>query len=209
MSAAKLLIHAVEAAGTVAVAALAIWGQGVRAAIAFRPKLKIERHDSLRGHPVPLSWAPDGIKTPAASFYYHLRVTNLRTWLPVRDCRVLLVGIDRRGPDGRFHSVEFPVPLQFIWAPEKAEEIYVRVTKRRVFDFGRIIKDRGFFEPRLMTYPISFNGHVRSGEAVRYHLEIDAATYVSTHAKIVEVAWDGHWDDAPEAMEKHLRITEI
>jgi hypothetical protein len=208
MSTAELVIEALGTVATTAVAALAIWSEKARAIFAS-PKLEICRHN-LRGHAAQLVHA--GVINaggPLASFYYHLKVVNVRPWLVVRECRVLLVGMERRGPDNEFHPIEFPVPLQFIWAPELAGETYVTVTKERVFDFGRIIKGQKGFEPRLTTYPISFSGLVKSGEAVRYHIEIDAANYAPRCHTIMQVAWDGEWADTAEKMEPHLRISEI
>ena len=120
-----------------------------------------------------------------------------------------MVGLERRGPNNQFQDLTFPVPLQFIWAPELEKERLATITKERIFDFGRVIKGRGDFEPRLKSYPVSFDGHVRKGEAVRYHLEIDAANYASRHATIFEVAWDGEWSDSSEEMARHLTIVEV
>jgi hypothetical protein len=104
---AKLIIEGLVAFGTVAVAILAIWGDWFRSKFA-PPKLVLSLH-SDQGQPTTLG------KTPA--MYYHLKVVNRRLWQPGRDCRVLLKGMSRRGPDGIFHSVALPVPLQYIWAP--------------------------------------------------------------------------------------------
>ena len=65
----------------------------------------------------------------------------------------------------------------------------------RVFDFGRILKRDECFIPCTQVLLNSFNGYVRKGEAVRYHLQIDAENYVATSKRIFEVAWDGEWAD--------------
>jgi hypothetical protein len=102
-----IIIDSAIAVGTVTVAILAIWGELVRAWLA-PPKLEIEAHNNLRGDPNVLT-TQYGQRVGSA-MYYHLKVVNKRPWLPIKNCRVLLVGLSRRGPDNVFHPSPLVVP---------------------------------------------------------------------------------------------------
>ena len=140
--------------------------------------------------------------------YYHLKVVNKRPWLPVRNCRVLLKGISRRGPDNIFHPFPVIVPSQLVWAPASFSPILATVNKEHVVDFGLVIEGKDAFTPALYSTPNNFEGFVRAGDAVRYELAIEADNFSSGTYQVFEVAWDGVWEFEPEKMEKHLRIRE-
>ncbi len=208
MTTAELIIEGLVAFGTIAVAVVAIWGERVRSLLT-PPKLVIQPH-TLRGDPTQLT--PPGVVIPGGglrAMYYHLKVVNVRPWLTVHNCRVLLKGISRRGPDGRFHPVPMAVPISYVWAPAEAMPQQVTITKDQVMDFGRIAEHSERFEPLLQTYSNNFQGYVRKDEAVRYYLEIDASNFASPRPHVFEVAWDGQWFFEPEKMEHHIRISEV
>ncbi len=81
--------------GTVLVAVVAIWGDWIKAHFAG-PKVTV----SLRDNHGDLNVKGDGLKT----IYYHLTVRNRRSWSPARSVRVLVVGIQKRRPDGSFFA---------------------------------------------------------------------------------------------------------
>lgn len=200
------IIDAAVAFSTVAVAILAIWGERVRAWLA-PPKLEIEVHNNLRGDSNVLT-TPSG--QPVGNvMYYHLKIVNKRPWLPVKNCRVLLVGMSRRGPDNIFHPVPLVVPSQLIWAPASFAPILTTVTKEQIVDYGSIREDDDAYRPALYSTPNNFSGFVKTGEAVRFVLAIEADNYSSLRYKVFEVAWDGGWDSEPEKMQNHLRVHEI
>jgi hypothetical protein len=196
------------AVGTLAIAVVAIWGEKIRSWVA-PPKLEIRLH-MKRGAPTLLTI--QGAINPGGGtpvMYYHLKVVNRRTWLPVTNCRVLLVGISRRGPDGGFHDIPMPVPAQVVWANEGDTPKRVTITKQSVLDFGRVTENEALFLPLLYVYPNNFQGVVAKNQAVRYSLEIDATNFVSSKPQVFEVAYDGEWEFEAEKMEQHLRISEI
>ena len=208
MSTTNLVIDTAVAIGTLAVAALAIWGEKVRSWLA-PPKLIIQPH-TLRGTPTRLTIP--GTVNPGGgqrAHYYHLKVLNVRPWLTVHNCRVLFSGVARRGPDGHFHSVPMAVPFQFVWAPERATPELLTITKERILDFARICEDAESVTPRLYEFPNDFQGFVKKDEAVRYQLQIDASNFASRKPQVFEIAWDGVWHPEVEKMEHHLRISEV
>ena len=204
----KIIVDVLTAVGTIAVAIVAIWGEKVRALLS-PPKLVIRLH-TPRGSPTTLTVS--GVVDPSGGtrvMYYHLKVVNVRPWIAVHNCRVLLKGIGRRRPDGSFHPIHFPVPLQFIWPNEGDAPARVVVTKESILDFGRIAENSNQFYPLLYVYANNFDGFVRKGETIRYSLEIDASNFVSERPQIFEVAWDGVWCFESENMEQHLTIKEV
>lgn len=197
-------IDAATALGTVAVAVLAIWGERFRSWLA-PPRLSLEPHN-FRGDPNILT--ADG-KPIARVMYYHLKVVNKRPWLPVRNCRVLLKGISRRGPDNIFHPFPLVVPPQLVWSPASFAPVLATVTKEHIVDLGLVIEGKDAYTPALYSTPNNFAGYVRTDDAVRYELAIEADNFSSDTYQVFEVAWDGEWKFVPEEMEKHLRIREV
>jgi hypothetical protein len=202
---ADTIINIFVAIGTLAVAVLAIWGERIRAVLA-PPLLLLEPHN-LTGDPTELR---DGTQRPGIkALYYHLKVVNKRPWLPVSNCAVYLKGITRRGPDGLFHPVHMPVPLQFVWAPAETMPPVITVTGEHVLDLGRIIENSPQFQPMLYSYTNNFQGFVGRNEAIRYQLAIRGSNFTSKRYQAFEVAWDGKWSYVPAEMSQHLRIREI
>ena len=202
----NIVIDSAIAIGTISVAILAIWGERIRSLLS-PPKLVIEAHNDFRGDPNILT-TPNGQRV-GKGMYYHLKVVNKRPWLPIKNCRVLLMGISRRGPDNVFHPSSLVVPSQLVWAPASFSPALVTVTKEQIFDLGNICEGESAFNPALYSTPNNFMGFVKENEAVRYELAIEADNYSSNIYKVIEVAWDGVWEFEPDKMENHLRIREI
>ena len=196
----KLAIDAAVAFGTVAVAVLAIWGDWFRSILA-PTKLTIRPH-TLQGDPTTNT--VDGSRL----MYYHLRVVNERRWLPATNCRVLLKGLSRRGPDGIFHPVPMAVPLHFVWAPAEITPPVITLVSEQILDFGYVAEKKKLFVPTLYSYANNFQGFVGPNEAVRFHLAIEATNFSAVRYQVFEVAWDGEWSHEPQTMAQHLRIRE-
>lgn len=132
MHSSSILIDALVALGTLMVAAAAIWGDWLRSRLA-PPKLIIEPHN-LRGDPTVFGDS----KSPQATrvMFFHLKVVNQRPWLTINNCRVLLKGISRRGPDGGFYPVPMSIPIQFVWAPAEITPPVVTIIKEQILRSG-------------------------------------------------------------------------
>jgi hypothetical protein len=196
----KLLIDALAAFGTCAVAVLAIWGDWFRSKL-VPVKLKIVPH-VLRGDPTKDQFSKK-------LMYYHLKVVNLRPWVPAENCRVLLRSMTKRGPDGQFRPIHMSIPLQFVWAPAEITPAIVTLVKEQIFDFGLVAEDDRLFVPRLFNYPFNFQGVIGANEAVRFYLQVDGTNFHSSKYQVFQVAWDGQWNYEPEQMANHLVITEL
>jgi hypothetical protein len=197
----NVVINALVAVGTIAVAVLAIWGDWFRTHFAA-PKLRLTPHNGLRGTFVPLS-------DKRGSFFYHLKAVNDRPWVTVVNCRVLLKQLWRKGPDGRFLPIEMAVPLTFAWSPSEGTPPYITFRNEQVMDFGFVLKDSDKFVPKLISYTSEFAGVVKANESWRYGLEIVADNFVSPRLQVFAVAWDGNWSENREEMDRHMRIEEV
>ncbi|MEW6659946.1 MAG: hypothetical protein AB1424_14905 [Thermodesulfobacteriota bacterium] len=205
MRSSNIFIDVLGVIGPLMVAAAAIWGSWLRAKLA-PAKLIIEPHN-LRGDPNVFGDPNSG--QYSRCMFFHLKVVNKRPWLNVENCRVLLKGMSRRGPDGEFYPIPMSVPLQFVWAPAEITPPVVTIVKEQILDLGFIKENENKFIPRLWGTPYTFQGFIGKDEAVRYHMEIEATNFSSPRYQVFEVAWDGTWEYEPEKMQQHLRIKEI
>ncbi len=190
--------------GTISVAVLAIWGEQVRNWLAA-PRISIEPHN-LTGKKIHDS-------NGRLMIFYFLKVVNRRRWATARGVRVVLKRIDRRGPDHNFHPDGEPVPYQFCWSPSETEPVLQTITDQKVVDLGWLSAPdqtgQSVFQPKMYSWPHRPDFHVRNGEAVRYHLEVQGDNFYCTKPTVVEVAWDGQFTDDLNELQKHLRITMI
>jgi hypothetical protein len=192
----NVIIQALIAIGTIAVAAAAIWGEW------FRSKLAPARLALIE-------YTSEGDPTTFASgtrvMWYQLKVINQHRWLPAQNCRVMLIGYSRRDPSGIFQPASMSVPSQFTWAPSEIMPPMVTILREQVVDLGYVEERGNRFNPRLYWMSNNFQGFVYANEGVRYHLQIEAVNFLSP-IYVVEVAWDGQWSDVPAQMRQHLPI---
>lgn len=186
--------------GTLVIALLAIWGGWFRQHLAS-PQLQLVAQN-LRGTATTTNQGTRGI-------YYHLLVRNSRKWATARNCHVMLVGLKKKGPDGQFHPVHLSVPLQFIWAPAGFTPIRPTVTEEQVLDFIAVMEsgEPKACIPQLYVTTNDFEGYIYPNTSYRYYLQIRADDFVSHGPTVVEVSWDGEWDENLDEMEQHLRIS--
>lgn len=127
----EIIIAALTAIGTLAVAVLAIWGDWFRAK--FAPgKLTIEIHNHA-GDLTHLTLPNGGLMH---TYFFHLKIVNKRHWISPKNCRVLLQAMSKRGPDNEFHPIPMAVPLQFVWAPAEITPPVVTIHHKQIIDFG-------------------------------------------------------------------------
>jgi len=195
----EIIFSGLTAFGTLAIAALAIWGDWIRTRL-FRGELSLEMYEGS----VSLANQP-----PHQIYYYHLKVVNKRWWRRAGNCRVLLKAMSRRGPNGVFQSIAMPVPLQFIWAPQNVTPSAIAIQHEEILDFGLVREGNPRFEPRLYWIPNHFTGFVGANEAIRYSLQVVSDAYVSKTYRVFEVAFDGVWNPVLAQMTTHLTIDEI
>ena len=186
------------AGGTLLIAALAIWGDHLRAWL-WRPMLTLEEPDE-KGH---FTFDSNGRRL----WYCHLIVRNRRPWCPARNCRVLLRAASRRGPDGRYDKpIQLYSVLQFMWSFPSFTPLTPMVVRNQPADLGVLGKDADAFRPLPYFAPAYFNGDVAKDQSILYEVEVEAENFVPTDPVFIEVSWDGQWSEDPEEMRKHLRV---
>ena len=190
----------IAAIGTVIVAALAIWGDKVRSIVAG-PKIRIRLREA-RGN---LTTRANGTRT----VYYHIAVTNARTWSPARNLIVRLIKIETMAADRRFQPERLVHSLQFTWANPQFHEISPTVTSSDMCDFGFIDEGSEGFVPSMYVMPNDFEGIVQAEETRRFTIDATADNYHSKTPLVLEVAWDGTWTADTEQLMRHLVIREI
>jgi len=107
------------------IAVLAIWGDAIRSKLAG-PQIDI----SLRPGPGDLNYRADGTRT----LYHHIMVRNRRSWSPAKQLRLLIVGLERRGPDGSYFPESLVTPLQLTWSFPGAHEVLPTVASTDTCD---------------------------------------------------------------------------
>jgi hypothetical protein len=191
------IIEGFTAFGTIAVAVVAIWSDWFRSKLALA-KLTLDLH-TPEGDPTRFD--PPGTRV----MFYQLKVKNERPWLSAQNCRVMLIGLQRRGPNGIFQPVPMSVPSQFTWAPSEIIAAHGHGSQSTNSRPWVIAENSTEFRPRLYWTSHNFQGVVGAHEAVRYQLQIQALNFVSSIFG-VEVSWDGIWDYVPATMRHHLTI---
>ena len=186
--------------GTVLVAALAIWGEQIKARLQ-PPNLALE---------IPAD-PPDPISFRPPRFYLHLRVRNSGSI--ARNCRVMLRGMQRKHADEPASPQCVPIALQFTWSPSEMPPLQRNIGRGRgeTFDLGFVEnagQDGNRFRPQFYVTPAGHDYSVPGGVLARYSLDIEADNCASP-TYLVEVLFDGHWDDDPEKMRDHLKVARI
>jgi hypothetical protein len=188
------------AIGTVAVAVLAIWGDWFRARLAG-PRIRLALRDA-RGD---LTVRANGKKT----IYYHVIVTNQRTWSPAKAVRILVAGVSKRRPDGTYFPDPVIAPLQLTWAFPEFHDLFPTIATYDTCDFGCLDENSGRFTLSTYLTPNNFRGYVARGEAMRVDVIAAAHNVQSIKPLLLEVSWDGLWSADLDEMQRHLVIKEV
>jgi hypothetical protein len=192
----KLVIEALTAAGTFALAFAAIWGDVLR-----RPKLLL-RLRTIDPYPVEVAQGMWMV-------FFHMVVINQRPLWAVHDCHVLLTGYSKKRQDGTFDVIDMPVPLQFKWAPAETAPRDRTIVRRAVLDLVSTQQGMPQVRPVLYDHVASFEGFITKGDVLRYQLEIEAPGLSPPKPTIVQVAWDGQFSHDVSQMRTHLRVREV
>jgi len=149
--------------------------------------------------------------------YVHLRVQNTGPTL-ARNCRVMLHGFSKRGPDSLFHPVDMPFPIQLTWAPSEMPPAYRNISRSKPerCDLGYIAEPGlpdcpcGFIA-QAYVMPFSYRNSlcVGKGEAGRYYVSVESDNNLICKSLAVEVSWDGVWSQNSHELRDHLRVREV
>ncbi|MGA2145044.1 MAG: hypothetical protein ABSH49_08780 [Bryobacteraceae bacterium] len=188
------------AIGTIAVAILAIWGDWFRSVFAG-PKLELSLRDPLGD----LNSRANGTRV----IYYHITVTNTRTWSAAKAVRLMVVAVDKLRPGDTYLPEHLAVPIQLNWAFASFHEQFPTVVQDDICDFGFLDQGAARFELALYVRPNNFKGYVAANETMRVSIVASGHNVQPSKPLVIEVAWDGKWSADKDEMRRHLVIREV
>jgi hypothetical protein len=183
--------------GTLLIAALAVWGEPIRARI-VGPRLALRLND------------PQGEKTNFGADmpcrWYHLRVVNSRRSAKASNVRVVLTKIARPGADGIFRPITLSGPVQFQWQNGKYRDQFPSVGPAINADLGHVSATG--FALGLMFVPNNIDPMVRAGERLRIEL-LATSDQVESKPLALEISWNGKWADDAREMQSNMVVKEL
>jgi hypothetical protein len=205
----KAVLDTLVAITSVLVVIAAIYGDRLRHWLAG-PKLKLSLASTIgemtslveRGTNIPLRENP-------LIRYFHFKVENERPSAPARSVKVMLLGLYRTGPNGRFVAQPMVSTLQFSyqWVGFPLHDPRPTVGSPVLCDLG-CLRQGSDFTLVLYISPTNLNGVVQAGELIRILARAEAENARSNDI-VVEIAWDGEWHDGDAEMARHLQVTQL
>lgn len=193
-----MLVQWIFVVCTLLLAAIAIWGQTIRAMF-YAPLLSIELRDSKGNQ----SRFGDGIM----SRYYHIAVRNKRRISPAHNVRVVIRAIFRPSSDGTTKPMIFPGPMQLAWQFQASNPQFQTIGAESSCDLGYIREGEDFTLSTLYR-SISFNPTLSAGNQMTVTI-VALSDEVESEELRLEIAWDGKWDNDSNIMCKHLVVKPI
>ena len=140
--------------------------------------------------------------------YYHLRLTNERSWIVATDVGVLLVGIETEDASGNYVEV---------WSgslPVVATHYGVHPTRTlgaapQDFDLCSVVRNK-WLQLHTLIVPNNFPYRYRVGKEVRLRLTFQARSLEALSRLFVfELAWDCQWEDDTIKMRRHMVVKQL
>ncbi len=193
----EVIIQLFIAFGTISLAVIAVWGDGVRAWLA-PPKLCLSLHCREGKRSTLTNGQPE--------IYYHLRIHNNRSWSRASNVRILATFVD-------FDHI---LPIQFTWAyhiqrQKKYQHVHdgtfiefpIDIGGTEEFcDFVRITNEP-ILHPSLVFLPIYEPPILRAKGSIKIKAQAIADNCKSSTLSI-EVSWDGKFAEDPNLMKDHI-----
>ncbi len=194
---------------------VALFGESIRARL-FKPKLRLtlekphgeEAEAEFLSPPVAeFGGIPPGAEVRReAARYYHLRVSNTRRWSPATQVQVYLLRIDERRADGQFRprwSGEIPL----LWQYYEALSPIRTIGPSRNCDLCSVVKGKWMgLHPAVM--PVGFGGRYKGTANLRLLLQAQSIE-ADSDPVLVQIAWDGEWEDGEAEMAKHMVVSVV
>jgi hypothetical protein len=183
---------------TLLLAAIALWGERIRQWW-MRPKLVIVLDDAtLTSHS----------DTDKKGWYYHLRVKNGRRTSPASNVRLLLTGVQKKGPDDSWQERKFSGPVQVTWRWPQQIPQFATIGPDEHSTFARILEGSNTIELRLYWCPMNLIATISPHDKTRLHFKAVSDT-TESKSLIVEIAWDGQFEQGTTEMGKHMVVHEV
>ncbi len=200
------IIQLSVAVGTILVAILAIWGDWFRYHLGLRPNLALVLHDP-EGEYINILESVNGlVMQTTPTYYYHLRVTNKNRWAQATNVRIVITDQLMPASDGKLVRQPLGGPLQLSWRHGELHPIYSTVGPDDICDLGFVKKGQNFRLTPLIT-PNNFHAALEPNQKMRLMLKALADNNESP-TFIVDISWDGKWDDDQTRMASHLVVKE-
>lgn len=195
----SLFVTGLGTIATFLVVIVAIWGERIRLWW-IQPELKISLSDPHGS----LTTRRDGKKAR----YYSLDVVNKKRTSPAKNVRVLLTGIEKKGPDEKWKPITFSAPVHVTWKWPNITPPYATIGPDEMSTFGFVVEDGKQFELQLYWCPTNLVPAFPSHEPVRLVFKAVSDT-VESNALTVKIAWDGKWKESSNEMQQHLIVESI
>ena len=191
------MVNVLLIAATLILAVVAVWGERIRQWWA-RPRLRL-----LLDEPnlTPITG------TDKKGWYYQLRVVNERKTSPASNTQVRLTKVFKKGPDVSWQERHFSGPVQVLWRwPDQIPQ-YATIGADQHATFARLLKGADAVELCLYFTPNNLETRISAHEPTRLHF-IAVSDSAESEEFVIEVAWDGQWEEGRSEMEAHMTIKE-
>jgi len=198
-------VQAAVAVGTIGAVVIALFGEAIRARL-FPPMLVLDvaRPEGLVGV-VPTVDEHGHIKGLIPARWYHLNVTNTRRWSPVRNARVVVTRVDRRGPDGTFQQTwDGELPLR--WANEEHTSKVRTIGAPARADLCALAEGSGAALIQVSVRPPEFPAVIEKDRPILVYLQARGDEGDSP-VLALQIAWDGQWHAGSQEMRRSFVIS--
>jgi len=190
--------------GTWVIAIAAIWGEKIRSKI-FKPKLQLSLVD--KQGLATFQTIPGNPPKTIDARYYHLRVTNGLAFPAAQEVQVLLLALDKRGPDDNPQRL-FTGPLPMVWTHQQLHPL-ARTIGHKTEAEADLMFVR---EDVLQLTPMLLPNHLAASMQGETHIWVTlVARGLNGESKPLRlrIDWDGLWEKGDAEMARHLKISAV
>ncbi|MBZ5698972.1 MAG: hypothetical protein LAN18_10555 [Acidobacteriia bacterium] len=136
--------------------------------------------------------------------YYHLCVTNERSWSPARDLSVHLMRIDQPGPDDKF-QIKWSGDVPICCRDQQIYPLKQTIGSPIEYDICCVGKNPCVLRILPIIAPNNLTTQWTGPVKINLLLQVKCSENSSARAS-VQISWDGTWDDGDAEMKKHFKI---
>lgn len=195
-------------AGTVATllaVVVALFGDYFRAKL-FSPKLSLALVSPV-GSKTPVDLVSNGQVRQEMARYYHVRLTNEKSWPRATQAQVYLVRVEEPGPDGS-PQIRWSGDIPLKWQWHEIHSVQRTVGPEAVCDLLSVVRGKWLsIETLIQPKALDEFRLRRVGTPVNMTVMLQArSTEGNSPITPFRIAWDGQWDDGDAEMGQHLII---
>jgi hypothetical protein len=192
-----LIVSVVLAIGTLALAAVALWGERLRQWW-NRPRLRLSLGDPNLTHLTP---------SKRKGWYYQLHIENDRIPSPAENVEVRLTHVYLKGPDDSWQEHHFSGPVQVMWREPEARTRTIGPDAYATFAY--LLEDEVAAHLQLYWRPNNLEeaAKILPNRTMKLRFKVVSNTAQSNELAI-EIAWDGTWVEGRSEMPRHMVVKE-